>query len=264
MDLEAAGYQLADLLLNALEAGFPQDRVRAWFCAARSDVCPDNWRETFLTVAETLKMPDADLLPIESFLFKNDHPYVKKVMETKALRVKKLEERQLGSKDTKKSLKWKSDHWKMRRMLNLPGAPMERTCSLELALIATGLGRRERDLLHIVNEGVKRSSPLIELKHSAERVVLHAAAKHKTSKASTSCLLLSSKILALPPAVPSARLLVGLEAFSLQGVPPCYHNMSGGLLSDNDYMSLAGNAFNGGCCGLVLLTAFATLRFLSS
>ena len=266
LDLESAGYQLADMILNSLEAGFPQDRVRAWFCAARRDVCPGDvgeWGETFLKVAEMIKIPAAEILPLESFIFKADHPYVKKVMAGKKLRVSKFEQN-IGKKDTKKSLKWKSDHWRMRRMLNLPGAPTERSCSLEMAAIETGLGSRERDLLHIINEGVRRSSPTTELKHSAERVVLHAAAKHKTSSASTSCLLPASNIAIWPPLVPRVRLLVGLEALAIQGVPPCYHNMTGGILSDNDYMSLAGNAFSGGCCGLVLLAALATLRFPSS
>ena len=54
------------------------------------------------------------------------------------------------------------------------------------------------------------------------------------------------------------RLLTGLEALALQGVPLHFDSATGSVLSDTDYMGLAGNAFNGGCMAMMLIAALAS------
>ena len=99
----------------------------------------------------------------------------------------------------------------------------------------------------------------MEMKHSVGRVIHHAKAKHRHHNC-TSCILQSSKMLLFPPVVEMPRLLTGLEALSLQGTPLHFDSATGSVLTDSDYMSLAGNAFNGGCMAMMLIACLSSLR----
>ena len=60
-------------------------------------------------------------------------------------------------------------------------------------------------------------------------------------------------------AVFCSRYLTGLEALALQGVPSSFHTTTN-IMTDAEYMSLAGNAFNAGSYALMLLSALATIQ----
>ena len=132
-------------------------------------------------------------------------------------------------------------------LLNLAPPVNSEAVDLEDSSLTDVLCERENDLVHIVNAGVSRSTTSTELKHSAERVVLHAGAKHRHGVDCTSCILPASKIVLWPPLVPKPRMLSGLEALSIQGIPATFHSTHGTTagMTDSDYMSLSGNAFNG-------------------
>ena len=261
-DLEAEGYILVDLVLNARDAAFPQDRVRAWFCAVLKQFASPEWRPKFMKVVASVKCADSDVMPMSKFVFPPGHSYVTEVLACKRHAAAKRKQRRAvpmqRSKTKRAKPKWIVDHWRARRFLNLPAAPKDYRPNIKHAADACGMCDRERDLLSIVEAGCHLSSAATEIKHSAPRVVLQAGAKKQISRG-TSCLLPASKIVLWPPVVDKARLLTGLEALSLQGVPPEHHEGTGRVIGDADYMSLAGNAFNGGCFSIMMLAALATV-----
>ena len=274
-DLKELGYVMVDLILNSVDASFPQDRSRAWFAAARNDTAVDLWKEKFLRIVESMKLGTP--MPFSRFLLKHNSPYLFKVFEAKRKRAKILKARS-GAREVasakakakaspknkaKRGTAWKIDHWRARRLLNMPAPSSKEPDAVTSVAEWSCLGDRERDILRIVYEGPvpcgSAETPSMEMKHSVQRVVHHALAKHRRQQC-TSCLLPSSKILLWPPVVQMPRLLTGLEALALQGVPLHFDSATGSVLSDTDYMGLAGNAFNGGCMAMMLVAALASLK----
>ena len=125
---------------------------------------------------------------------------------------------------------------------------------------ANAMCDRDRDLLHMVCDAPstnKKEMLSVELKHSASRVVKTGSRRRQHC---TSCLLPASKMIVFPPTSDSCRLLTGLEALSLQGVPHSFHYTTEGVLKDREYMGLAGNALSGGCWGVTVLAALSTMN----
>ena len=58
-----------------------------------------------------------------------------------------------------------------------------------------------------------------------------------------------------------SRFLSGKEALSLQGIPDGTYISND--FADTDYMNMAGNAFSGGSCALVLLSVLQAADFSS-
>ena len=130
------------------------------------------------------------------------------------------------------------------------------------------MSSRETDLWRMLQEGPELPAahvqPTIELKHSALRVVSlrEAKAKGKRRAGSTSCLLPSSRLIVRPPVVPRARFLLGLEALSIQGID-AHWLVTDRVMSDGEYMHLAGHAFSGGCFAAMFLLGIAHLDLSS-
>ena len=61
-----------------------------------------------------------------------------------------------------------------------------------------------------------------------------------------------------------SRYLSGLEALSLQGVHPACHTTTNGIMTDSEYMSLAGNAFNAGSFVLMMIAGLSTMTLPES
>ena len=236
-DLKNAGYRVVAQIISSLECAVPQDRPRAWFCAARVDCVPDNWDQIFCDCLESMKQ--SELLPLEKFILPCDHPYVEKVMEQKRLIAERREARaaarrlaqettQVKPQETKKKTqkkaqvkpqetkqktkapakvivrrhgkKWMADHWKLRRQLGMPvPVPGMEPPLVTEAAQCTGLCDRERDLLRLFVEApVQRESSTL-----APVELKHSAPRviHSRQKRtdSTSCLLPASKIMLFPP-----------------------------------------------------------------
>ena len=64
----------------------------------------------------------------------------------------------------------------------------------------------------------------------------------------------------MPPLVNAPRFLTGLEVMQIQGIDG-HHLSSDRIMSDSEYMHMAGNAFSGGCCALMFLATIASLDF---
>ena len=295
-DLSDAGYEISYDLLNALQFYMPQDRLRAWICAMRRDLCGDvaSWPQRFLDVLQTMKCSPADIIPLKRFLLQCDSEYLVNLHAAKHARMKRLRaskatlnkkgkvakgkkgKKGKGAKEStdvkakpvksRSNIKWKLDHWRIRRLLNLtPPAVVARgnseVADLEHDGVKAILCDRESDLFHSLNAGASRSTTSTQMKHSTERVVMHAGAKHRHGVDCTSCILPSSKIVLWPPLVANCRMLSGLEALAIQGIPQSFHSTHGtsANMRDCDYMSLAGNAFNGSCAGAMMIAALATM-----
>ena len=56
-----------------------------------------------------------------------------------------------------------------------------------------------------------------------------------------------------------SRYLTGLEALSLQGVHHSCHASTNGVMTDSEYMSLAGNAFNAASFALMMIACLSTM-----
>ena len=156
--------------------------------------------------------------------------------------------------------RWVLDHWKARRTLDIPavhGVPE----NIRAVKEANAMVDREADLYHIITDSPGMPDPTVqpglELKHSACRVVKPAQTRRRRAGA-TSCLLPGSRLLLLQPLVPSPRYLTGCEGMAVQGI---HHNFTAGdpVLSDAQYLHLAGNAFCGGSCAIVILAAVSFL-----
>ena len=289
-DLAEVGYVLADLLLNAALCGFPQDRERAWFAAIRKDLCSPEFPNDFYDLVDLLQLPEP--MPLSRFILADSHPYVEQHFANKRKQALKKRQKQqkvnskcgirnekkkkvnskcgIGNEKKKKvrsGKQWVVDHWRVRRELDMLAVDSsEEPEVVSQAAQTNALCDRERDLFRLIVEAPtgrdSEMAPAIEMKHSASRVVSHKG--QKRHKRCTSCLLPASKIMILPPMSRSPRFLTGLEALSLQGVPCEFHTATTNIMSDAEYMSLAGNAFNAGCCALVLLAALSTMRMSPS
>ena len=152
--------------------------------------------------------------------------------------------------------------------MNLPAPLSEQPAKVERVASFNSMCDREADLYAIVEQSacVDQSTPTVELKHGAPRVVCRPAApkskgraRGRRYKGSTSCLLPASKMLLLEPHVPEPRYLTGAEALALQGIPFCYTTNSD--VEDADLIHVAGNAFSGGCAAMVFLAGLRCSDF---
>ena len=271
-DLDREGYVLLCHQLNACDAGFPQDRRRAWFIAVRKDIFDSaSSEELFMQAIESMKLETT--LPLGKFLLAEDHPYLVDTMHERRLKKEKAAETKtkkvkVGFAAEKKRQKWKIDHWQCRRFLGLPAARAEPPAKVRRVSLSNSMCDREADLYDIVQECAQvdaQVNPTVELKHSAQRVVKRpkasgSRARGRQHKGSTSCLLPASKLLVLEPHVQSPRFMTGAEALSLQGIPFCYSTCDNAV-PDSDLMSLAGNAFCGGCMAMMVLAGMISSTF---
>ena len=261
-ELKELGYTLVQVLLNAADCGFPQDRLRAWFLAVRDDVARDDLTlPNFVDLIDAMKLPTH--LPLSDFVLAPDHPYLLGVLaQRRALSMKRDQARRNRprTRPVKTGKKWVLDHWKVRRMLKLLPPPEKVPQHLQEIVDANAMADREADLFRIITDGAMTNSteqPGLELKHSAPRVV--KAKGHRRRRAgSTSCLLPTSRMMLLPPWVPSPRYMTGCEGLAVQGID---HHFTAGdpVLTDMEYLHLAGNAFCGGSCAMILLAGFSFL-----
>ena len=265
-DLFDRGYTLFKCLMNAANYGLPQDRVRSWFGAIRSDLLSPDVDNDLCGLIELMQIKDP--LPLDRFLLAPDSDYLRSVMEarlqasekkTKALAKAKVKPR-FTLKSKQKGRKWVADHWRVRRLLDMPVHSSTQPPHITEAAHKNAMCPRESDLLSIVLEGPSRpdavKSPTLELKHSAPRVVgLGGQAKKRRFQGSTSCLLPTSRMVVMPPSVPEMRYLTGREALAIQGIE-CG---SGHGLTDSELLHLAGNAFSGGCFAAVFLATLVHL-----
>lgn len=264
-DMTAAGYKVAALILNSATCGLPQDRDRAYFVCVREELTDDSWEDKFFEVVEDLKRPEP--MPLSRFVLPDSHPYVQAVLAEKQekqakMAMKKIKKRPAKAEPAnkrKKGMKWVVDHWRVRRGLGMKPVAGAVPPSITEVAERNAMCDRERDLLQMVCEAPstdRKKMLSVELKHSAPRVVKTGGRRRQHC---TSCLLPSSKMMVFPPTSDSTRFLTGLEALSLQGVPHSFHE-STRVLKDSEYMSLAGNAFSGGCWGLAVLAALSTMN----
>ena len=164
----------------------------------------------------------------------------------------------------KSGLKWVCDHWKARRMMNIPPSSATLPQDISDAVSLNIMTHREADMWKMCHEGPQlpsaSSQPTVELKHNVLRVLSlkEHTAKHRKRAGTTSCLLPTSKLLVRPPIVPQARFLLGLEALSIQGIDQ-HWLATDRVMSDSEYLHLAGNAFSGGCFAAVLLVGLSHL-----
>ena len=210
-------------------------------------------------------------LPLHRFVFDPSHSYLKKIIaqrqktsQKRTMKKNVVKRRPAGTKC--KGSKWIADHWKVRRTLNMPVPLPEIDQGILKISHDNGMCRREQDLYQLCIEAPQAMDttvqPSLELKHSAPRVVRVRSETAKTRKrhpGATSCLLPSSKLLLMPPLVEEARFMTGAEALSLQGIDK-FHCVSHSHVSDQTFMSLAGNAFSGGSYALVFIAAIASLK----
>ena len=275
-DLAEMGYVLLSVPLNAAEAGFPQDRWRAYFVGIRNDlVDPSLCQDAFEECINDMKLDTA--LPIGKFLLPPNHSYLLQVMHDRRQRAKERAMKKLrtklvtkkkpaATKQKRSGLQWKVDHWRCRRLLGMPGVQRETPEQITNVATCNAMCEREADLYHIVSDTNPdpQCTPTIELKHSAPRVVrpvvVQSRIRGKRYKGSTSCLLPSSKMLLFQPHVPEPRYLLGAEALALQGIPHCYTTVDT-VVQDGDLMNLGGNAFNGGCAAMVVIAAMISSTF---
>ena len=272
-DLASLGYQLVSLELNSADCGLPQDRRRGWFTAVRTDLAGKLHDRNFRDLVDSMKIQRH--LPLRRFLLDPLDPYLAEITKEKLSRsqVKALAQAKAKAmaKKTKSAKakakakiikrsgdKWKADHWRVRRSLNMLPAS-EASSPIRRMQAENGMCDREMDLYRVITEGPAmvdpEVQPCVELKHSAPRVV---GCKNRRRAGSTSCLLPSSKLMLMPPLVPSPRFLTGLEAMQIQGVDG-HHLSSDRIMTDGEYMHLAGNAFSGGACALMFLATIASL-----
>ena len=268
-DLEAKGYTLFKIVLNACHFGLPQDRLRAWFSAIRTDVMATRDDSDLPGLIDLLRIPQH--LPLHRFILPPGNTYLQRIiMERSQISVKKAKRDEKAAASIKKGKvtkkkkkqsgkKWVADHWKVRRLLDMPEPPPA-PAHIEDAAFKNGMGDREVDLLRIIEEGPSRPDatvqPTVELKHSAPRVVGLSGAKKKKYQGSTSCLLPTSRMMVLPPTVPELRYLTGMEALCIQGVGGGSRIQSHGF-TDRELLHLAGNAFSAGCFAAVFIATLA-------
>ena len=87
------------------------------------------------------------------------------------------------------------------------------------------------------------------------------AAARRRREGSTNCLLPSSRFMLREPLVPSAWYLTGAGELAVQGID--LHSTTGDralALTDSQYLHLAGNAFCGGSCAMIMLCALTFLN----
>lgn len=279
-DLLERGYALWDVILNAADCGFPQDRNRVYFLAPRLDCVHNMMNDVkFHNFVQDLQL--FKHLPLSRFILPKDHWYLQDITAQRQQASERRSRPKQSSivrckpagpaKITKrKGEKWIADHWRVRRALNMP-APLP-TLPEELRAIShnNGMCPREEDLYRVVVEAPQaldtQDQPTLELKHSAPRVVrfqhsdVRRSAGQRRRGGSTSCLLPSSKLLLMPPLVDKPRYLTGVEALGLQGIG-MQHCFSNTKLPDHAFMSLAGNAFCGGAYAVMFIAALTKLRF---
>ena len=271
-DVSKAGYLCMDVALNGAEYGLPQDRARAWFSGLRKDiifesdvVCSAKFHDAI--VAMKLEEP----IPITRFILSSTSEYLKDVMEQRQLRQIIKEHRSVHNASAKKKpkrLKWKIDHWRVRRMLNLHTECGDMAEAVSQVAAGNGMCPREADLFQLMVDGGTLDPslrPAVELKHSAPRVIRPPTSKPRRFRHEkcTSCLLPASRLLVLPPHVPQARYLTGAEALAIQGVPLCY-TVSEPPANDSLLLNMAGNAFSGGCAAAVFIASLLATSFPES
>lgn len=293
-DLSSLGYALYDRQLNSADFGLPQSRERAWFLGIRKDLLAHSFDQSdFNELVDTMKITSH--LPLSRFLLSPDHPYLLEVQAERRAVVEKraIAKEKAQSKSKKQAkrkakakaqqspaaeaatsaakekarrgsgLKWICDHWKARRMMNIPPSGALPPAHVSDAACHNSMTPREADLWHMCNQGpeLPNGQPTVELKHNALRVVSlnEHKSKSKRREGSTSCLLPTSKLLVRPPSVPRARFLLGLEALSIQGIDQ-HWLATDRVASDAEYLNLAGNAFSGGCFAAVLLVGLSHIN----
>ena len=274
------GYLLYDQSLNGADYGLPQSRDRAWFLGIREDLMTHKLsQDDFKDLLDVMKITTH--LPIARFLLNPDHEYLlqvqadrKKVTERRAIANAKAKAKSnkaakkksratsqrspaavaaasaAAEKDKrKKGFKWVCDHWKARRLMNIPPSVTAVPPEISDAVSRNCMTQREADLWQMCHEGPQlpssSSQPTVELKHNALRVLSlkEHTTKQRKREGTTSCLLPTSKLLVRPPVVPQARFLLGLEALSIQSIDE-HWLAADRVMSDSEYLNLAGNAFS--------------------
>ena len=247
-DLQEAGYIIAAVLLNSCEVGHPQYRPRAWFLALLATRAQDpNVQAQLEDMLALLKLQG--VIPICEFLLPPDHPHFKNVFASRQVRGKQS-----------RRFRWFLDHWKSRvregdiTRLKIPPELVSNIAEFN------GLSAREADMLTIFHQkNALFRRPVVELKHSISRVEL----RETMAKQISSCLLPGSRLL-LVDQRPIPRLLLGVEAMSIQGIPP-EHTWpatigSSPILTDSDWMDMAGNSFAGGCLVAMLIAGLSMIE----
>ena len=272
-ELAKEGYRFFDTIANSADYGLPQDRRRAWFVALPEELCLLPSNVDFESLMDTLKLPEH--LPLARFLLPPEHSYLKAIVEIKQQRVIKREQAKKRGKPKAKATpkkgaikkragdKWKADHWMVRRILRMPAPSPDLPETLANVARDDAMCDRERDLLRLILDGPAKPDPdeqlSIDLKHSAPRVVGLAGFTKQTRRCgSTSCLLPTSKTMLIPPVVPQPRYLSGLEALGIQGVDAAFCSTDA-VLTDAEYLHLAGNAFFGACFAAALISAMSSV-----
>ena len=264
-DLQERGYHSIAMCINCMDYGLPQDRRRAWFAAIRDDLWGPCSEAMYRDVIGDLKLEKP--LELEKFILPPGHSYICNVMEERKKRgcVRKKPSGAAATPEPQaKRKKWAIDHWRVRTFLGMPPAGAVPPDVAAVAA-ANSMCDREVDMWRMFQDAPacpdSGSTPSVELKHSASRVVpLRPKSARRRQDGCTTCLLPSSRLLLRPPIVPVARYLSGLEALTLQGIPrSCV--LSNTVNSDKDLLSLAGNAFSGGAAAAVFIATLYSLDF---
>ena len=242
-----------DAELNAVTYGLPQDRRRAWFGGVRKDISSDSSEETFHDMLAAMEISQP--LHLSQFILPAGQSYLAKVKEQKMKKSR-------GPRSPKLRVKWKVDHWKCRRKLVMLAPTEEVPENIKDVTSENMMGDREADLWRLLQEAPSRpdpsTTPSVELKDSAARVVKFSAHAKRRFAGSTSTLLPASRLMIQPPLVPHARYMCGAEALALQGLPLCY-SITDPILLDAEYLHLAGNAYSGACAAAVFLSTLASV-----
>ena len=274
-DLSSLGYRLVSLELNAADCGLPQDRRRGWFWAVREDLGGKLNARNFVDLVESMNIPHH--IPLRRFLLNPGHLHLAEITqeklnnaETKAVAKAKAKGKakrtkaakakaQAKAKGKRTGDKWKADHWKVRRSLDMLPATSEAPSPIRRMQEQNAMCDRGTDLYRVITEGPAmvdpEVQPCVELKHSAPRVV---GCKKRRRAGSTSCLLPSSKLMLMPPHVATPSFFTGVEAMQIKGVDGHFLS-SDRVMTDAEYLHMAGNAFSGGTCALRFLARFAPL-----
>ena len=235
----------------------------------REDIAAKLNARNFVDLVESMNMPHH--IPPRRFLLNPSDPYLAEITqdklnkaETKAVAKAKAKGKAKRTKSAKAKGKrtgdrWKVDHWKVRRSVNMLPATSEAPSPIRRMQEQNAMCERETDLYRVITEGPAMVDPevqmCVELKHSAPRIV---GCKKRRRAGSTSCLLPSSKLMLMPPHVATPRFLTGLEAMQIQGVDGHFLS-SDRVMTDAEQLHMAGNAFNGGACALMFLAGLASL-----
>ena len=253
-DLKEQGYTVVGVCLNTAKYGIPQHRQRAYIVAVHNRMPVYNMDRC----KELILHLECTPYPIEAFLLSDNHPYIKEFMEKKRNKVALMQAKaQLQLNPKKVSKRWIVDHWKTRRNLNLRVHSHAAVEKAEAITTLNALTEREQDMLNMVCSMpvAMHQHASLELKHSASRVLKHG----KTVRHETTCLLPSSRMLLLQHQ--PQRLLTGLEALHMQGIPvPAMLQASRADVADDKlFMSMAGNAFSSGPCAAVMIATLAAI-----